>query len=180
MARARVVCRNWFVGNLMSTTTNDQRTTRRRKPPNITRMNLLCCRVLPGVAGSRFGNAGNRATRCRGIFAGQRATALPGCTTQVLVTDHHPIVDTAKRGGYARTYQYNWLFEKIKRTFPHLNVEVNFVAGESNPADEVSRGRPSDPRKWEAALAHARSSLAYCCFESLRWEFATLLAVRSQ
>ena len=79
--------------------------------------------------------------------------AQPHWRKVVIWTDHRPLVDTATRG-HAKTYQYNWFLAKVQQVFGEkLVVEVRFVPGEENPADEPSRGIAVSPTKVERALA---------------------------
>ena len=72
----------------------------------------------------------------------------------VIVTDHDPLVWAAQRG-YGKAYEYNRTLLKLQST--RLEIDVVFVPGSANPADEPSRGKSVNMQKVATALQMIRA-----------------------
>lgn len=78
-----------------------------------------------------------------GLEEGQRALNNCYATTKItLHTDHHALVDLAGVRRISNSMSYNKFICLINDLGRKCQIDVVFVAGEKNPADPLSRGRP--------------------------------------
>jgi hypothetical protein len=103
----------------------------------------------PWPAGSSLTGAGSVSTEPAGVKAALCAFVPPTSRARVLVlTDHEPLV-AAARAGYAKAYTYNQLLDWIGINLA-ATVSFAFVAGVTNPADDLSRGEPAKEESEQA------------------------------
>jgi len=89
------------------------------------------------------------------LFSSLCRFVLPTWRRVVVLTDHLPLVYAA-RSGYAKAFSYNVLLQRIRKHFPTLSVDVEFIPSCETPADGPSRGTAIDEKKLENAWKFTR------------------------
>lgn len=82
---------------------------------------------------------------------------IPG-ETAVVQTDHQAMVYACPKG-YSKAYELNTVLDKIESTFGPRKIRVEYIKGESNPVDYLSRNRDptlTDLAWWAAWEANCR------------------------
>jgi len=105
------------------------------------------------VAGGRWTSAITQSTTAepRGAWLGLCRFVQPSWRSVIVASDHEPLV-LSGQAQYAKSYEYNELFRRIRATFPALSVKFVFIPGKENPGDEPSRNKILDGAKLEAAI----------------------------
>ena len=109
----------------------------------------ICVRVEVANGGWSAGNKFSAHSEPLAVFMALCRFVSPLVPSRVLIfTDHRPLTFYTK-SGYSKSYPINQILNDIRSQFPLLDFSCEYVKGEDQPADGLSRGFVEDDGQQE-------------------------------